>query len=273
MSIPAYIPALIGRSIAPSLIVRHCRRSAIMTRGFFLLFGLAAYLIFFATFLYLVAFVGNLPWVPLTVDRGGPVGGAGLAAIVDLALVALFGVQHSVMARPAFKRQWTRIVPEPIERSVYVLLASLALIVLFLFWRPIPTVIWSVENPAAVIAIYALFATGWGIVLLSTFLISHFELFGLKQVWGHARNAAASAPVFRKPFFYKLVRHPLYSGFILAFWAIPVMTAGHLLLAASMFVYILIAIRHEERDLVGMFGDHYVQYRDEVGMLAPKLRR
>ena len=244
-----------------------------MTRGFFLLFGLAAYLIFFATFLYLVAFVGNLPWVPLTVDRGGPVGGAGLAAIVDLALVALFGVQHSVMARPAFKRWWTRIVPEPIERSVYVLLASVALIILFLFWRPIPTVIWSVENRAVVIAIYALFATGWGIVLLSTFLISHYELFGLKQVWGHARNPATSATVYRKTIYYKHVRHPLYSGFILAFWAIPVMTAGHLLLAAAMVVYILIAIRHEERDLVGMFGDPYVRYQGEVGMLAPKLRR
>lgn len=244
-----------------------------MTRGFYLLFGLAAYAIFFATFLYLVAFVGNLPRVPLTVDRGGPIGAVGQAIVVDLALVALFGVQHSVMARPGFKRRWTRIVPAPIERSVYVLLASAMLILLFLFWRPIPFILWSVENPVGVIALYALFAAGWGLVLLSTFLISHFELFGLKQVWGHARNAAASAPVFRKPFFYKLVRHPLYSGFILAFWAIPVMTAGHLLLAAAMFVYILIAIRHEERDLIGLFGDHYVQYRDEVGMLAPKLRR
>jgi protein-S-isoprenylcysteine O-methyltransferase Ste14 len=244
-----------------------------MTRGFYLLFGLVAYVIFFATFLYLVAFVGNLPFVPLTVDRGGPIGGVAQAVIVDLALVALFGVQHSVMARPAFKQRWTRIVPEPIERSVYVLLASVMLIVMFLFWRPIPGIVWSVENHAGVIALYALFAAGWGIVLLRTFLISHFELFGLKQVWGHARNAAAVAPKFRTPFFYKLVRHPLYSGFILAFWAIPVMSAGHLLLAAAMFGYILIAIRHEERDLIGLFGDRYVDYRGQVGMLAPRLRR
>ena len=244
-----------------------------MTRGIFLLFGLVAYAIFFATFLYLIAFVGNLPWVPLTVDRGGPIGPVGQAIVVDLTLVALFGLQHSVMARPAFKRRWTRVVPEPIERSVYVLLASAMLILMFLFWRPIPFVLWSVESPVGVILLYALFAAGWGIVLLSTFLISHFELFGLKQVWGHARNAEAIAPTFRTPFFYKLVRHPLYSGFILAFWAIPVMTAGHLLLAAAMFVYILIAIQHEERDLVGMFGDRYVDYRGRVGMLAPKLRR
>lgn len=243
-----------------------------MTRIFYLLFGFAAYLVFFATFLYLVAFVGNLPGVPLTVDRGGPIGSVAQAIVIDLALVALFGVQHSVMARPAFKRRWTRIVPEPIERSVYVLLASVMLMVLFLFWRPIPGLVWSVGNVGAII-LYALFAAGWGIVLLSTFLISHFELFGLKQVWSHARSAAAVEPQFRTPFFYKLVRHPLYSGFILAFWAIPVMTAGHLLLAAAMFGYILIAIQHEERDLIGLFGDRYVAYRGQVGMLAPRLRR
>ena len=244
-----------------------------MTRGFYLLFGLAAYLIFFATFLYLVAFVANLPEAPLTVDRGGVLGGAAPAAVIDLALVALFGIQHSVMARPAFKRRWTKIVPEPIERSVYVLLSSVMLVVLFLFWRPIPRVVWSVDNHIAVILLYALFAAGWGIVLLSTFLISHFELFGLKQVWGHARGAAAVEPTFRTPLFYRLVRHPLYSGFILAFWAIPLMTAGHLLLAVAMFVYVLIAIGHEERDLIGLFGDRYVDYRARVGMLAPKLRR
>ena len=244
-----------------------------MTRGFYLLFGLVAYVIFFATFLYLIAFVANLPQAPLTVDRGGAIGGALQAVVIDLALVALFGIQHSVMARPGFKRRWTRIVPEAIERSVYVLLASAMLIILFLFWRPIPRIVWSVESPIGAIALYALFAAGWGIVLLSTFLINHFELFGLQQVWGHARKEAATQPVFRTPFFYKLVRHPLYTGFILAFWAIPVMTAGHLLLAASMLVYILIAIQHEERDLIGQFGDHYVDYRGRVGMLAPKLRR
>lgn len=244
-----------------------------MTRLLYLLFGLVAYVIFFATFLYLIAFVANLPQVPLTVDRGGVLGGAWLAVLVDVGLVALFGLQHSVMARPAFKARWTKIVPEQIERSIYVLLASLMLILLFLFWRPIPRIVWSVEAPAAVILLYALFAAGWAIVLLSTFMISHFELFGLKQVWGHAQGAAATKPEFRTPLFYRLVRHPLYSGFILAFWAIPVMTVGHLLLAVSMLIYILIAIGHEERDLINLFGERYVEYRGRVGKLTPRLRR
>ncbi|UAK24691.1 methanethiol S-methyltransferase [Sphingomonas nostoxanthinifaciens] len=244
-----------------------------MSRATFLLFGILAYLIFFATFLYLVAFVGNLPWVPLTVDRGGIVGAEWSAIAIDLVLVALFGLQHSIMARPAFKRAWTRIVPEPIERSIYVLAASLVLILMFLLWRPIPGTVWVVADRPAVVAIWGLFGLGWGIVLLSTFLISHFELFGLTQVWGHARGRPSVAPTFRTPFFYRLVRHPLYSGFILAFFAIPIMTVGHVLLAAAMFVYILIAIQHEERDLVTLFGDRYVDYRDRVGMLAPRLRR
>ncbi|MEO7690958.1 MAG: methanethiol S-methyltransferase [Sphingomonas sp.] len=244
-----------------------------MTRIEYLLFGIVAYIVFFATFLYLIAFVADLPQVPLTVDRGGDMGGVMVAVPIDLALVALFGIQHSVMARPWFKARWTKIVPEPVERSVYVLLASVMLILLFCFWRPIPRIVWSVEAPAAVILIYAVFAAGWAIVLLSTFMISHFELFGLKQVWGHARNAAATRPEFRTPLFYRLVRHPLYSGFILAFWAIPVMTVGHLLLAVSMLVYILIAIGHEERDLINLFGDRYVEYRGRVGKLTPKLWR
>ncbi|MDB5713745.1 MAG: hypothetical protein JWO15_1142 [Sphingomonadales bacterium] len=244
-----------------------------MTRAMFLVFGVVAYLIFFVTFLYLVAFVGNLPWVPLTVDRGGIVGPLWSAIPIDLVLIALFGLQHSVMARPAFKRMWTKIVPEAIERSIYVLSASLMLMVMFLLWQPIPGTIWSVTNGLAATAIWALFALGWLIVLLSTFLISHFELFGLTQVWGHMRGKPSVEPAFRTPFFYKLVRHPLYSGFILAFFAIPHMTAGHLLLAVGMFVYILIAIHHEERDLVTMFGDRYVDYRGQVGMLTPRLRR
>ena len=244
-----------------------------MTRIEYLLFGLVAYIIFFATFLYLIAFVADLPQVPLTVDRGGDMSGVMVAVPIDLALVALFGIQHSVMARPWFKARWTKIVPEAIERSVYVLLASVMLIILFLFWRPIPRIVWSVEAPAAVILLYALFAAGWAIVLLSTFMISHFELFGLKQVWGHARKAAPVEPEFRTPLFYRLVRHPLYSGFILAFWATPVMTVGHLLLAVSMLVYILIAIGHEERDLINLFGERYVEYRGRVGKLTPKLWR
>jgi protein-S-isoprenylcysteine O-methyltransferase Ste14 len=240
-----------------------------MTRGLYLLFGVIAYLIFFATFLYLVAFVGNLPWVPVTVDHGGTIVEPFKAGAVDLVLIALFGLQHSVMARPAFKARWTRIVPAPLERSMYVLFASAVLVVMFVFWRPIQVGVWSVEAPWAVYALWAVFGVGWLIVLLSTFMISHFELFGLAQVW--RAGAAEEPPVFRTPLFYRRVRHPLYSGFILAFWATPVMTTGHLLLAAGMTVYILIAIRHEERDLVGVFGVQYEEYRTRAGMLIPRL--
>jgi protein-S-isoprenylcysteine O-methyltransferase Ste14 len=244
-----------------------------MSRSVYLLFGVIAYFVFFATFLYLIGFVGDLPGVPLTVDRGGPLVPLPPAIAVDLGLIALFGLQHSLMARRGFKAAWTRIVPAPVERSTYVLFASSALILMYLLWRPIPTTIWTVENPAAAVLLWALFAAGWLIVLLSTFLISHFELFGLKQVWGHMRGRAASEPVFRQPFFYRFVRHPLYSGFFIAFWATPHMTFGHLLLAGGMSVYMLVAIRFEERDLVTMFGPQYEEYRGKVGMLTPRLRR
>jgi len=243
-----------------------------MARAIYLLFGFLAYLIFFATFLYLVAFVGDYPGIPWAVDRG-PAGSLPLAVVVDLALIALFGIQHSVMARAPFKAAWTRIVPAPIERSMYVLLASLCLILLFVFWRPIPAILWAVSNPAGAYALWALFGLGWLIVLVSTFLINHFELFGLRQVWSHAEGSEIPAPVFRTPLFYRRVRHPLYSGFVLAFWATPVMTAGHALLAAGMTVYILIAIRHEERDLIGLFGADYQDYRRRAGMLIPKFGR
>lgn len=244
-----------------------------MTRIFYLLFGVIAYFVFFATFLYLIAFVGNLPGVPYSVDRGGAEIGFWPAVMINVALVAVFGVQHSVMARPGFKRGWTKIVPPAIERSVYVLLSSLALILMFLLWKPIPGTVWNISQPTAVLAIVALFAIGWLIVLVSTFLLSHFELFGLKQVWSHARGDADVAPAFRTPFFYKLVRHPIYVGFVIAFWATPHMTAGHLLLALAMTVYILIAIGHEERDLVGEFGSQYEEYQVKVGMLLPHIRR
>ncbi|CAN5275387.1 isoprenylcysteine carboxylmethyltransferase family protein [soil metagenome] len=243
-----------------------------MARGLFLVFGIVSYCIFFATFLYLVAFVGNLPGVPTTVDRG-VITRLAPALLTDLLLIALFGLQHSVMARQGFKRTWTRIVPPPIERSVYVLFASVALMVMFLFWRPIGAGVWRVENDVAVAVLWGLFALGWLIVLLSTFLINHFELFGLKQVYLHLRSGTSTTPRLRQPFLYKLVRHPLYSGFILAFWATPVMTAGHLVLALGMTVYILIAIRYEERDLIGVFGQDYATYRQNVGMLTPRFRR
>ncbi len=176
------------------------------------------------------------------------------------------------MARPAFKRRGTAIVPPPIERSVYVLAASLMLILLFALWRPIPAPVWTLTGPLAAI-LWLLFAAGWGIVLLSTFLINHFELFGLQQAWLHLRGRATASPVFRTPFLYRAVRHPLYSGFFLAFWGTPRMTTGHLCLAIGMSAYMLLAIRYEENDLTDLFGEDYRAYRARVGMLVPGLGR
>lgn len=244
-----------------------------MARLVYLLFGLFVYFVFFASFLYLIAFVGDAPWAPYTVDRGGPDLGLLPAIAIDVGLVALFGVQHSVMARPGFKRDWTKTVPSALERSLYVLLASLILILMYRFWVPIPGTVWNVGSPGGATAILALFGVGWMTVLVSTFLLNHFELFGLKQVWDHARGNPAVEPTFRTPLLYKVVRHPIYSGFLLAFWAIPRMTIGHLLFASSMTVYVLIAIGHEERDLIAEFGNRYEDYRRRVGGLFPRVRR
>ena len=243
-----------------------------MRRALFMGFALVAYAIFFATFLYLIAFVANWSLAPVTVDRGPPAPVV-TAIVVDLLLIALFGIQHSVMARQGFKKAWTRIVPQPAERSVYVLAASGVLILMMAFWRPIDAVMWSVTTPVFALLLWALFAIGWLVVLTTTFLLNHFELFGLQQAWFHWRGRTAAPPQMRTPFFYKLVRHPLYSGFILAFWAIPTMTFGHLLLAAGMSSYILIAIGYEERDLSDLFGRDYDEYRTRVGMLAPGIGR
>ena len=243
-----------------------------MSRATTLLFAIVAYAIFFATFLYLICFVGDFAFVPRTVDTGTQAPLA-MAVIIDLALIALFGVQHSVMARQGFKRWWTRVVPNPAERSVYVLMASAVLIVLMAFWRPIPATIWSVSNSLAANAIWAIFWIGWATVLISTFLINHFELFGLQQAWFNMLGHQAEPHKFHQPLLYKWVRHPLYLGFFLAFWAAPVMTAGHLLLAAGVSIYMLIAIRYEERDLVGYFGKDYEDYQANVGMLTPRFRR
>lgn len=177
------------------------------------------------------------------------------------------------MARQGFKRAWTRIVPQPVERSVYVLFASLALILLFALWQPIPLSLWRMRDPGVAGLVWSVFAVGWLTVLLSTFLLNHFELFGLSQVWRELRGQVAAAPQLREPFFYRFVRHPLYSGFLIAFWATPTMTLGHALFALGMTTYILVAIRHEERDLVALFGTDYEAYRGRVGMLSPRLRR
>lgn len=243
-----------------------------MSRAATLIFSIICYAIFFATFLYLIVFVGDFTFATITVDSG-PEAPPAVAAIIDILLISLFGLQHSVMARPTFKAWWTKIVPPPIERSVFVLAASIALMILFLGWRPIDAIVWNVTNPILKDLIWILFWAGWLTVLVSTFLINHFELFGLQQAWLHVRGREAARPELRQPGFYRWVAHPLYSGFFLAFWAAPEMTAGHLLLAAGVSIYMLIAIRYEERDLTDFFGDEYRRYRSGVGMLTPRFRR
>ena len=237
-----------------------------MGRTLGLIYGLAAYAFFFLVFLYAIAFVGDLP-VPRTIDRGPAAPGL-QAVIVDVVLLGLFAVQHSLMARPAFKRWWTTMVPAPIERSTYVLAASLVLALLYWQWRPLTVVVWSVGGVGAAV-LKAIFWLGWLVVLVSTFMISHFELFGLTQVWLNFSRRAAAPQAFRTPLLYGFVRHPIYLGFVLAFWAAPVMTAGHLLFAVGTLGYMLIAIQLEERDLVGAYGEAYIAYRRRVSMLIP----
>ena len=242
-----------------------------MGRILVFLYGLVSYLIFFVTFLYAIGFVGNV-FVPKSIDSGVP-GSFTTSLVVDAVLLGLFAIQHSVMARPGFKKRWTQIVPQPIERSTYVLIASLALALLFWQWRPILTVVWSVENSIGSLVLQVLFWVGWGTVLLSTFLIGHFDLFGLRQVYLYWVNKAYPATGFKTPGLYKIVRHPIMLGFIIAFWATPRMTVGHLVFAVATTVYILIAVQIEEHDLTNLYGDTYREYKREVSMLIPMPRK
>jgi methanethiol S-methyltransferase len=231
------------------------------------LYGLVAYAVSFGTICYAIGFVANLV-VPKTIDSG-PVGPLAESIVINLVLMTVFAVQHSVMARRQFKEWWTRYVPKPVERSTYVLFASLALILLYWQWRPIPTVLWQISDPTAATALLALSLLGWVILFASTFMINHFELFGLHQVANNLSGRPSPEQKFRTPLFYKVVRHPIYLGLVIAFWATPTMTAGHLLFAAVTTAYIVVGIFLEERDLVEVFGDDYRRYKAKVAMLLP----
>lgn len=239
-----------------------------MFRFVALLYSASAYAVFLAVFLYLIAFVANIA-VPRSIDIG-PAASPAAALLIDLALIALFGLQHSAMARPAFKRWCTQSIPPAMERSTYVLAAAVVLALLFWLWLPLPYTLWRAEGALATVLLAAS-VMGWGIVLLSTFLIDHFDLFGLRQAWLHFLQRPQTPPVFRTTLLYRLVRHPIMLGFLIAFWFTPHMTAGHLLFAAGMTAYILIGIRHEERDLVQALGPTYAAYRRETPAFLPGL--
>jgi protein-S-isoprenylcysteine O-methyltransferase Ste14 len=238
-----------------------------MKRFLVLLYGTVSYLLFFGTFLYAFGFVGNL-FVPKSID-GPPQVPFLQALLINASLLLLFALQHSIMARPAFKRWWTKFVPEPMERSTYVLLSSLCLLFLVWQWQPMGGFIWTIEDPLGKSIMTGLFVTGWLIVLVSTFMINHFDLFGLRQVWFYFLGKKYEPLRFRTPFFYKYVRHPLYLGWLIAFWATPVMSAAHLLFAILTTGYILTAIKFEEKDLITHFGNKYTEYKKKVPMILP----
>lgn len=241
-----------------------------MKRFAIFLYGVVCYAVFFATFLYAIAFIGDLPGIPRSID-GAPLLPPSLALGIDLLLLTLFAVQHSVMARPAFKAVWTRIIPAAAERSTYVLFSSLALIALFRFWQPLGGQVWSLESTLGQVLMYGGFAFGWALVLYSTFLINHLDLFGLRQVWLELRGEPYTSLAFKVPGAYRLVRHPLYVGWFFAFWCTPNMSVTHLLFAVVSTAYILAAISFEEHDLLAAHPE-YADYRRRVPMLLPRLR-
>lgn len=236
-------------------------------RILYFVYGVAAYALFFGTYLYAIGFIGNL-FVPVSID-GAPQSPLWQALLIDAGLLGIFAVQHSVMARPAFKRWWTQFVPKPIERSTYVLFSSVLLIALFAHWQPIGGVIWNINDPAGQLVLWSVFGLGWLVVLVSTFLINHFDLFGLRQVWLYLIGKPYTRLPFKTPLFYNHVRHPLYVGWLLAFWATPTMTLTHLVFAIATTAYILIAIHFEERDLAAEHPE-YAGYRERVPMLVPQ---
>ena len=239
-----------------------------MKKIILLIYGLIAYLLFFASFLYFIGFMENTV-VPKTIDSGSPQS-TGRALLIDVFVLMVFALQHSIMARPAFKQWWTRIIPVAIERSTYVLLSSLALLFITWQWIPLTAMIWKSENRTVSVIVYVIAAVGWLIVPLSSLMINHFELFGLKQVYNNLTNRRSAETPFTINIFYGFVRHPLMLGFLIAFWATPVMTAGHLLISLIITVYIVIAVKFlEEKDLLKIHGDQYLQYKRRVPMFIP----
>jgi len=243
-----------------------------MSRFLSFLYGLVNYLIFLGVFLYAIAFVGDF-WVPKTIDSGGTTGPFWSSLLINAGLLGLFAVQHSGMARQGFKQWWTRIVPEPIERSTYVLFSNAVLILLFWQWRPLTDVVWQVDAAWGQYVLWGLFGLGWALVLVATFMISHMHLFGLKQVHEHMQGEDLSGPDFQVTGLYRYVRHPLNLGFLIAFWATPEMTVGHIVFAVATTGYIFVAMVLEERDLIARFGARYRRYRERVPMIVPGLSR